>query len=294
MAQCGTDSNAYVIMMNTIGMSVVVRVLKDAAFALEHTGRASIRFPLSRHPAVASEPILFIQGTGLEMVIDRFGLGLNADKLRDQFFSKYKNGSYYIEYIDVNCGNIGGQNWCFKYARGKWVLFVSNDVLLLSPCIQVMLDFAYNYKSAGQIMPTILKPDFSVDSTGLLWKWPGYAKNRTEMGTSRINIVPSITYLMKKAVWNYHNFREDLKSSHEDIDMGLRLCKRDYKLFVIGSAFAVHMGNQTLSKTIINPKQLFHRARLKIVRSHYKGFDRWLRLTVLDLYHCIFNRVIQS
>ncbi|MBU2052557.1 glycosyltransferase [Patescibacteria group bacterium] len=182
--------------------------------------------------------------------------------------------------LPKNRGNIGGQNACFENASYDYVLFVSNDVVFLPDSIC----YLEMYGSLRQVMPEIHNQDGSIQTQLLTWSWPGYGHSY-EFGY----ICPSIVYLMPKKLWKLAGgFDESLSSSHEDIDMGIRLRKLGFKEpFLMEGAKVIHLGNATLSSTLSNHRKVFHEARLKVVNKHYKGLDRSLRVSAINLIDSI-------
>lgn len=69
---------ALVMQMNTIGLSIIYQEFRRAAWAytMPHY-----------HPKTASDSLAFIQGTGLDIVINVYGLMYDPDRLRNTFFS---------------------------------------------------------------------------------------------------------------------------------------------------------------------------------------------------------------
>ena len=181
--------------------------------------------------------------------------------------------------LPKNVGNICGQNACFQYAKYPWVLFVSNDVEFQSDAIRELWKMR-NLSNAGQIQPVS-------DNFGMDYHWPGYGLNRTRFISHKTPITPSITYLMKKDIWEFIGvFDETLPGAYEDVDMGLKLGKAGYVNYVIEKAMAKHGGNKTL-KYAKNDKWRFREARKMVIEKHFKGLDRWLRLRACDLIHAI-------
>lgn len=183
-----------------------------------------------------------------------------------------------VKRFEKNNGNIGGQNRCFQVAKTNKVLFVSNDVTLMPDCIfSLVTCLSIDY---GQYMPKVFKPNGDIDSYGIEWKWPGYGMNK-KVSTSP-SICPSIIYLMRKDLWeSVGGFDENLISSHEDIDMGLLLSKMGYRQELCHIAKAIHIGNATLKDTLAKPKEVFRNARKRVIKKHYSGWDRAVRLFVL-------------
>lgn len=183
-----------------------------------------------------------------------------------------------------NVGHIQGQNECFHYAMGEWVLFVSNDVRLEPNCIQELIILTEKYQ-LSQMMPTILWPNGETQSTGLCNIWPGYWGNRTSEWL-KVSAIPSIIYLMKKSAWQQvGGFDTGLVRSHEDADMGMQLRRAHHKVGHLIPARAIHLANQTLKHQPGNVKAAFHADRLYVVNKHYKGLSRLIRvgaIRVLD------------
>lgn len=73
-----TSNLVMLMMMNTIGLSIIYQELRYASWAY---------FNPKHHPRTASDSLAFIQGTGLDIVIDTYHLMYDADRLRNVFFS---------------------------------------------------------------------------------------------------------------------------------------------------------------------------------------------------------------
>lgn len=74
----GMDNFTILMMMHTIGLSIIAQELKRALYIYEKP---------NYHPKTASDSLAFIQGTGLEIVIDYYHLEYDADAIRNVFFS---------------------------------------------------------------------------------------------------------------------------------------------------------------------------------------------------------------
>jgi hypothetical protein len=66
------------MMMNTIGLSILYAEFKRASWFYSQP---------HYHPKSSSDSLAFIQGTGLEIVVDTYHLMYDADRLRNVFFS---------------------------------------------------------------------------------------------------------------------------------------------------------------------------------------------------------------
>ena len=190
-----------------------------------------------------------------------------------------------------NRGHIVGQNRCFESAQGQWVLFVANDVRLYRQCIKGLWSLRGEglFPSAvGQFQPVLYRPDGAIDQCGMDWKWPGYGISRTTFRGNQVPITPSSCYLMKRSVWKeIGGFDKQLLTSHEDVDFGIRLQRANYWNLCQYSSKATHLMNATLRHAPTHTRAAFHRDRVYVIRKHYRGLDRWLRLLVVNFLDAI-------
>lgn len=74
--------------MTTMALSIICHTFIEASYMYTGTsGRAQNPYTSSK---IAREAFAFIQGTGLEVTIQRFDLDLNADELREGFYAIFK------------------------------------------------------------------------------------------------------------------------------------------------------------------------------------------------------------
>ena len=171
-------------------------------------------------------------------------------------------------HLKNNRGNVEGQNICFDVASNEWVLFVSNDVRFEEGAIQSL----WNKRFQGQLMPTILNPDMSIQSFGGRLKWPGYGFNLTQSDV--LDYIPSITYLMPMSLWKcIGGFDTHFPRTYEDVDMGFRLGSS--RLRCVNDCYAIHLGNATLK---YKDNKRFTDGRIRFINKHYHGLDKWVRL----------------
>lgn len=82
----------FIALASTIGHSVLIETLKMAAYFATHSNH-SLRNVANFNGRMkeASYCFAFVQGTGLELIINRFGLAYNPDAIRDGF-------NYYVRH----------------------------------------------------------------------------------------------------------------------------------------------------------------------------------------------------
>lgn len=82
-----------IIMINTLGESVLIETLKAASFFVTHSSSHERKDRECRLNFLESkECYFFVQGTGLDLLIQRFSLLYDADTVRDNF-------NYYVRHF---------------------------------------------------------------------------------------------------------------------------------------------------------------------------------------------------
>lgn len=212
----------------------------------------------------------------------------NGSPYKERVAEIARQNGFEVRRVEENRGQIHGQNLCFEMTQGDWVLFISDDVECWD--LKPLKD-----DGEAQISPIIYEPTLNRANHGLIWMWPGYGITATN-DRAYTDCIPSICYFMRRSAWQtVGGFDESLGSSHEDIDMGLRLRQAGYQLGWYKNSRVLHRANGTLRSTLLNPSEKFQEARLKVIRKHYRGVDRWARLLAVRLvyYLCSHFRKTQ-
>lgn len=88
------DSNKYIkvdhrnlVIMMTMGLAIITHSLKEASYV--YAGTSTYDHNKFRHSKLAMQALAFIEGTGLDITIQRFGLDLNAHNIREEFHRKF-------------------------------------------------------------------------------------------------------------------------------------------------------------------------------------------------------------
>ncbi len=87
MVNHGTDDlvKSYVLMLNTIGMSVIIDALKSASYLFADTGKYT-----EATMDESKKSMAFIQGTGLDIALNYYYIQLDPDQLRSDFKTAMK------------------------------------------------------------------------------------------------------------------------------------------------------------------------------------------------------------
>ena len=79
-------SNNYIAYANTLGHAVMIETLKMAAYYLSHSNGMQTRsYNIRSNMKEAKSCYLFVQGTGLDLVLEKFGMDYNTNEIRNIF-----------------------------------------------------------------------------------------------------------------------------------------------------------------------------------------------------------------
>lgn len=97
----GSNGAYHAVLMNTIGMAILVDSFKAASKMFSDTQNRIQRNKLTKYRnhdlypyGVCKESLAFIQGTGLEIILDEYKIPLDPDCLRQTFFSMFKHQEF--------------------------------------------------------------------------------------------------------------------------------------------------------------------------------------------------------
>jgi len=79
------EPNSFLAIVNTLGHSVLIETLKMAAFYVSHSNNSPNSRMQNLQIREGKMCYAFVQGTGLDILINRFGMSYNSDYIRDQF-----------------------------------------------------------------------------------------------------------------------------------------------------------------------------------------------------------------
>ena len=88
------DQTYQLLLINSLGLSVLTETLRSAAFFFTHSSwslksvsnsKGTYTYP-NEKAREAKFSLAFVQGTGLEVLLDRFELAYDPDILRSEFF----------------------------------------------------------------------------------------------------------------------------------------------------------------------------------------------------------------
>lgn len=187
-----------------------------------------------------------------------------------------------VEVVDADNRHkfITGLNTAIGLNKDK-LFFMQNDVVLDINCLKTMIKNCKEINYFAQ--PVIYDTKGNIDNSGMDYIYPGMGKRRNNEwwighNNEECGLVTTICFMTNiTELW-------DVRFSpayYEDIDMYLQT--RNYcDHLLVPKAKAIHKGNHTFSQSYKKEEisRICFINRNKLIRKHYKGIDKLLRLTV--------------
>ncbi len=179
-----------------------------------------------------------------------------------------------------NLGFLRNCNAAAKQARGRYLVFLNNDTIVLPGWLDELLDTLQRHPQAGLVGSRLIYPDGRLqEAGGVLWR-DGSAAN---IGRNQDPLQPEFAYLrevdycsgasiaLPRDLWHrLDGFDEEYAPAYgEDSDLALRVVQAGYKVLVQPLSGVIHfegISHGTATETGIKSHQVENRRRL---------FERW-------------------
>jgi len=178
---------------------------------------------------------------------------------------------------------IGGLNKAFEYAKNEKVLFLSNDLILKYGFI----DNIRKEITSDRIVQPVFYTSEGIQNAGADFLYPmlGMARRNLYSLLSHTSVFATTAFGMTKTTFkNIGKFDENLAPAFlEDIDYSLRAKKLGIDLIVVGNAWCFHHTSHAFGKKYGKPNisKFCEKNRVYLIRKHYKGFNKYLRLVIM-------------
>lgn len=77
--------NNYLAQVNTLGHAVLIETIKMAVYYVHHSSINSVSKNFKTDLREAKSCYLYVQGTGLDITINKFGMDYDADRIKGLF-----------------------------------------------------------------------------------------------------------------------------------------------------------------------------------------------------------------
>lgn len=195
---------------------------------------------------------------------------------------------------------ITGLNAAFNLCDSDFLLFTQADLEFELTCINFLLK-AIKDRPLSLIQPVFYSPEGKIDNAGMNWVWPGYGLGITKkknLALYETNICTDISFITSKAAIEKIG-RYDINFApayYEDCDLALRCKKLGIKHYVDPRASVTHWHTSSFGK-FYKKKQISDicfKNRQYLIRKHYRGFNQWLRLTIIRAAQFLHNLIVSS
>ncbi|MFA5143024.1 MAG: glycosyltransferase family 2 protein [Candidatus Omnitrophota bacterium] len=192
-------------------------------------------------------------------------------------------------YLIINKKNLGfakANNQAIKLSKGKYIVLLNPDTLVLPGAINSMFDFMEKHREFGAIGPKILCEDKHTISSCAARKFPNIKSilyHTTGMGKrlkSQENYTSSMEtdslsgacmMVRRKAIDDAGLLDENFFMYAEDIDWCYRIKKSGWKIFYLAASSIVHFGERSAIKKFSAADNMMenYKAYFKYFRKHY-------------------------
>ena len=203
------------------------------------------------------------------MIIDNNSKGTDFKRVK-QKFSEYTNFTW-----RENNENIGGiaNNEVLPYCRGRYLLLMGPDTIVLPHSLKKMVDFMDNNKESGAVTAKLLNPDGSPQNYYFkFWNlsmvffstMAGRLTDRVFFGgrykryyfgwdidSNKITTVEQpagACFMLRRDLVTDYITDEDLPFYFGDVDLCKRIYEKGYKIFLIPSAEVIHFQGSSFKK----------------------------------------------
>lgn len=239
-------------------------------------------------------------------VVDNNSTDQSADMVSEKF------PEVHLIRNSVNLGFSKANNQALPYSKGEYILFLNPDTLVEECTFRKCIDFMDSRPLAGAMgvkmingegkylpeskrsVPTPLVALYKI--SGLTALFPGsvhfgkyYLRHLSKDQTNKIEVLTgAFFFVRKKALDTAGWFDEDFFMYGEDIDLSLRILKKNYTIWYYPGTAIIHYKGESTRKSTINYVLTFYRAMIIYAKKHFNTPGTYLLL--LLLYFAIWFR----
>ncbi|MCK9227228.1 MAG: glycosyltransferase family 2 protein [Syntrophorhabdaceae bacterium] len=215
-----------------------------------------------------------LQSLGIETIIIDNASNDGTDSMVRQEFPD----SIYIR-NDVNAGFAAAVNRAGHVARGKYILLLNSDTILIEGEAAKMVGIADAIDNMGILGPQLVYEDLSIQRSvasiprlkGELL--PGSQRRRTNVASNDVSDVESLigaAILIRKSAFDeIGGFDERFFFFLEETDFCLRLRTAGYRIVFCPAAHVIHLQGKTVRKNWVRGRIEYNISLRKFIRKHH-------------------------
>ena len=180
---------------------------------------------------------------------------------------------------DVNAGFAAAVNRAARTARGKYILLLNSDTLLIEGEAAKMTGIADSIDNLGILGPQLVYEDLSLQRSvaqipGLAGElFPGSQRLRTNApsgGTADVESLIGAAILIRKNAFDTINgFDERFFFFLEETDFCLRLRQAGYRVVFCPATRVIHLQGKTVRKNWVKGRMEYNISLRKFIRKHH-------------------------
>jgi GT2 family glycosyltransferase len=200
----------------------------------------------------------------------------SKDRIDPRIISKFLNTKFLI--LNTNCGFGAGNNAGAKLARGKYLLLLNPDTLVIDDSFDKMLKFLISHKKIGALTPLLYQKDRKTlqkrffgnfqSFRGLIFRHYNYQKIDLAKEYFQTDIVTGAAMMIRRVLYNkLKGFDEKFFMYLEDDDLCKRLVDLGYKNAVFNNSKIIHYEGK--SSTSLTRRRHYYKSQNYFWRKHY-------------------------
>lgn len=146
--------------------------------------------------------------------------------------------------VFLNMSNLGfakSSNFGARQAKGDYLCFLNNDLILKPGWLEPMYELATSSPDVGAVGNIQLEPDSGlIHHAGIFFDWDGwplhawrYRRRRPKGDFGEWNAITAACFLMKAEIfYELGGFDESYRNGFEDVDLCVRLRRKNFRLLV--------------------------------------------------------------
>ena len=161
--------------------------------------------------------------------------------------------------LDVNVGCVGGNNEGARYARGKYLVFLNNDTVVLPGWLEPLVETAEEDPNVGAVGSMFIYPDGTLqEAGGIVWQtgeayhygWGKSPEDRPFNFAREVDYCTSASLLVRKELFNGLGAFDRIYSpiSYEDVDICMGVRSLGYKVIFQPSSRIIHFEGATVGR----------------------------------------------
>jgi len=213
----------------------------------------------------------------------------NASTDETERVLSHLDGYIRIVNIDVNAGCVGGNNEGARHARGKYLVFLNNDTVVLPGWLEPLVETAEGDPSVGAVGSMFIYPDGTLQEAGaIVWQtgeayhygWGKSPEDRRFNFAREVDYCTSASLLVRKDLFDRLGGFDPIYApiSYEDVDICFGVRSLGHKVVYQPCSRIIHFEGATVGKDtrfglkryqVINRPRFYEKWRDVLEREHY-------------------------